>query len=56
MEVCTECGSPPDYHDVDVTTFDDTSTVYEKVAWRCSNPKCENHNPAYITFGRTKDS
>jgi hypothetical protein len=55
MEVCAECGSTLDYRNVDVTTMTDSSRVYEKMAWRCSNPSCENHNPAYHTFEWTKD-
>ena len=48
-EHCTACGAVPLYRTVNTGTFDDPSAT-EQMAYKCSNPRCENANQHNLTF------
>jgi predicted RNA-binding Zn-ribbon protein involved in translation (DUF1610 family) len=48
-EHCTACGAEAAYRTVNAGTFDEPNAT-ERVAYRCSNLRCENSDPDYVTF------
>jgi len=48
-EHCTACGAVPLYRTISTATLDDPSST-QKVAYKCSNPRCENADRRNHTF------
>lgn len=48
-EHCTACGAVPLYRTISTATLNDPSST-QKVAYKCSNPKCENADRRNHTF------
>lgn len=48
-EHCTACGAVPLYRTISTATFDDPSST-QQVAYKCSNPQCENADRRNHTF------